>query len=68
MPLFGTAVVLIPATSDPAPASLTPKQATTSPAIVGLRNSFRNSSDPNVASAGVAISVCTPIAIGTPPQ
>jgi hypothetical protein len=25
-------------------------------------------SDPNRASAGVAMSVCTPIAIGTPPQ
>ena len=43
-------------------------QATKSPAIDGARNSRRNSSEPNRASAGVAISVCTPIAIGTPPQ
>jgi len=38
------------------------------PAIAGVRNSCRTSSDPNRASAGVAMSVCTPIAIGTPPQ
>ena len=43
-------------------------QATASPAIAGARNSRRTSSEPNRASAGVAISVCTPIAIGTPPQ
>ena len=39
-----------------------------SPAIAGARNSRRNSSEPKRASAGVAMSVCTPIAIGTPPQ
>src|SRR2546430_7958146 len=43
-------------------------QATASPAMAGTRNSRRTSSEPNRASAGVAISVCTPIAIGTPPQ
>ena len=43
-------------------------QATASPAIAGARNSCRSSSEPNRASAGVAMSVCTPIAIGTPPQ
>ena len=43
-------------------------QATWSPAIAGARNSRRTSSEPNRASAGVAISVCTPMAIGTPPQ
>jgi len=46
----------------------TPIQATASPDIAGARNSRRTSSEPNRASAGVAISVCTPIAIGTPPQ
>ena len=56
------------ATSLPPPGSLTPRQATTSPAIVGVRNSRRNSSLPKRANAGVAMSVCTPMAIGTPPQ
>jgi len=46
----------------------TPMQATASPAIAGARNSRRTWSEPNRASAGVAMSVCTPIAIGTPPQ
>ena len=43
-------------------------QPTVSPAIAGARNSRRSSSEPKRASAGVAMSVCTPIAIGTPPQ
>ena len=43
-------------------------QADVSPAIAGARNSRRSSSLPKRASAGVAMSVCTPIAIGTPPQ
>ena len=60
-------MVLIAATSEPAPGSETPMQATASPAIAGARNSRRNSSEPNRASAGVAISVWTPIAIGTEP-
>ena len=61
-------MVLIEATSEPAPGSETPMQATASPEIAGARNSRRTSSEPNRASAGVAMSVCTPIAIGTPPQ
>lgn len=36
------------ATSEPAPASLIPKQATKSPAIVGTRNCFFNSWEPNL--------------------
>ena len=43
-------------------------QATASPAMAGARNSRRSASEPKRASAGVAMSVCTPIAIGTPPQ
>ncbi len=39
-----------------------------SPAMAGARNSRRSSSLPKRASAGVAMSVCTPMAIGTPPQ
>ena len=39
-----------------------------SPAIVGLSHSSRSASLPKRASAGVAMSVCTPMAIGTPPQ
>jgi hypothetical protein len=31
--------------------------------MLGLRNSSRNSSEPCFISAGVAMSVCTPIAI-----
>ena len=43
-------------------------QPTASPAIAGARNSRRSASLPKRASAGVHMSVCTPIAIGTPPQ
>ena len=43
-------------------------QPTVSPAIAGARNSRRSASLPKRASAGVHMSVCTPIAIGTPPQ
>ena len=56
------------ATSEPPPASLTPMQLTMSPAIAGARYCLRSSSLPKRASAGVAMSVCTPIDIGTPPQ
>ena len=56
------------ATSEPAPGSETPMQPTASPLIAGARNSRRNSSVPKRASAGVAMSVCTPIAIGIAPQ
>ena len=56
------------ATSEPAPGSETPMQPTASPAIAGTRNSRQSASLPKRASAGVAMSVCTPIAIGTPPQ
>ena len=43
-------------------------QATYLPAIEGARNSSRTSSVPKRARAGVAISVCTAIAIGMAPQ
>ena len=56
------------ATSEPAPGSETPMQPTASPAIAGTRNSWQSASEPKRASAGVHMSVCTPIAIGTPPQ
>mgnify|MGYP003345312773 CR=1 FL=1 len=39
-----------------------------SPLIDGARNSRFSSSDPKRASAGVAMSVCTPIAMGMAPQ
>ena len=61
-------MVRIAATSEPAPGSETPTHTTWSPEIAGTRNSRRSSSEPKRASAGVAMSVCTPIAIGTPPQ
>jgi hypothetical protein len=57
-----------PATSLPAPGSLTPMQPTMSPAMAGARNSRRSASLPKRASAGVHMSVCTPMAMGTPPQ
>ena len=57
IPFLGTAVVLMLATSDPLPTSLTPRQATTSPAMVGTRNCFFNSSLPNRERAGTAMSV-----------
>jgi hypothetical protein len=42
-------------------------QPTMSPAMAGARNSWRSASDPKRASAGVHMSVCTPMAMGTPP-
>ena len=56
-PFFGTAVVLMLATSDPLPTSLTPRHATMSPATEGARNSFFNSALPKRERAGVAMSV-----------
>ena len=56
------------ATSEPACTSDTAIAATNSPAIAGVKNSSRSSLLPKRAKAGVAISVCTPIANGTPPQ
>ena len=58
----------MPATSEPALGSDTPTHATAAPLMAGARNCARSSSEPKRASAGVAMSVCTPIAIGTPPQ
>ena len=62
------ALVLMAATSEPPPTSLTPMQPSFSPAMEGTRYSWRSSSDPKRASAGVHMSVCTPMAMGTPPQ
>ncbi len=62
------ATLLMPDTSLPAAGSLTPMQPTMSPAMAGARNSRLSSSLPKRASAGVAMSVCTPMAMGTPPQ
>jgi hypothetical protein len=59
--------VLMAATSEPAPGSLTPMQPTTSPAIDGRRYSSLSSLLANLASAGVHMSVCTPMAMATPP-
>ena len=56
------------ATSEPALGSETPRQETRSPVIDGFKNSLHISSLPKRANAGVDISVCTPIAIGTPPH
>jgi hypothetical protein len=42
-------------------------QPTMSPAIAGARNSWRKASEPKRAKAGVHMSVCTPMAMGTPP-
>ena len=56
------------ATSEPAPGSETPMQPT---AVAGDRRHQelrQSASEPKRASAGVHMSVCTPIAIGTPPQ
>ena len=62
------ATLLMPDTSLPAAGSLTPMQPTWSPAMAGARNWRLSSSLPKRASAGVHMSVCTPMAIGTPPQ
>src|SRR5258705_419386 len=41
--------------------------ATASPEMAGARNSAWSSGEPKRASAGVAMSVCTPMAMGTAP-
>ena len=56
LPFLGSAVVLILATSEPLPASLTPRHATMSPATEGARNSVLSSWEPNLDNAGVAMS------------
>lgn len=61
-------MVRIEATSEPLPTSDTPRQPTISPAMAGARNCARSSALPWRASAGVHMSVCTPMAMGTPPQ
>lgn len=38
------------------------------PLMAGARNSARNSALQRQARAGVAMSVCTPVAMGMPPQ
>ena len=61
-----TARVLIPATSEPAPGSVTAIAATCSPLIAGTRYCCFSSSLPKRCSAGVAMSVCTLMPIDTP--
>ena len=56
------------ATSEPAPGSETPMQPTASPAIAGARNSLAQLLGAEAGQRRRAMSVCTPIAIGTPPQ
>jgi hypothetical protein len=61
-------MVLAAETSEPADGSDTPRHPTTSPAIDGARKLRFTCSEPKRLSAGVHMSVWTPIAIGTPPQ
>ncbi len=58
--------VVSAATSEPASGSVTAIAATASPVMAGARYCCFSSAEPNAASAGVAMSVCTPIAIGMP--
>ena len=61
-----TARVLMPATSEPAPGSVTAMAATCSPRMAGTRYCSFSASLPNRWSAGVAMSVCTLMPIATP--
>ena len=61
-----TARVRIAATSEPASGSVMAIAPIFSPAIAGRSQRSRCSSEPNWASAGVAMSVCTEIAIAMP--
>ena len=63
-----TARVRMPATSLPASGSVTAMEATSSPRMDGARYCSFSSCDPKRASAGVAIDICTAMAMGTPPQ
>ena len=56
----------MPATSEPQPGSLTPSAAIFSPRSAGFRNSSICSGVPRSESTGVAMSLCTMSAIGTP--
>ena len=63
-----TARVRIPATSDPASGSVMAMAAIFSPRMAGSSQRRFCSSVPNSWIGGVAMSVCTPSAIGTPPK
>jgi len=67
LPSF-TALVLIPATSDPASGSVIPRQRIFSPLIAGTTHSCFWSSVPNARIGGIAMSVCTANPIARPPQ
>ncbi len=54
------------ATSEPAPDSVTAIEHTAVPAMAGTRYERLSSSVPNSCNEGVAMHVCTPIAIGMP--
>ena len=62
-----TARVRMPATSEPWSGSLTAMEATISPRIAGARYCSFCSWVPKRASDGVAMSTCTPSAIGSAP-
>src|SRR6184192_4042296 len=61
-----TARVLMAATSEPAPGSVTAMAPTCSPRIAGVRYFRLSASLPKRARAGVAMSVCTLMPIATP--
>ncbi len=63
-----TARVRMPATSLPASGSLTAMAATISPRMAGVRYRCFSSWDPKRCSEGVAMSVWTLMAMGTPPH
>jgi hypothetical protein len=63
-----TAVVLMPATSEPASGSVMPRHAIFWPLIAGTRYFCFCSSVPNRCTGGVAMSVCTATPIESPPQ
>lgn len=62
-----TARVRSPATSEPASASVTAIEQTISPLMAGARYFCFNSWLPKRWSDGVAMLVCTPMAIAMPP-
>ena len=63
-----TALVRMPATSEPAPGSVMPSDEIFLPWIEGTRYFCLSSSEPNLRIGGVAMSVCTAMPITRPPQ
>ena len=67
-PSTGSALVRMPATSEPASGSVIPSAAMRSPRMAGARKRCFCSSVPNFQTGGVAIPMWAPIPAASPPD